>query len=65
MEVGGGDVTAALDLAEAERVQVGVELPDHGFGDGFADPVLVDLFQADAVLDGVAGEGSGEGIEVS
>ncbi|MEU8837035.1 hypothetical protein [Streptomyces sp900116325] len=65
LEVGGGDVAAALDLSGAEGVQVGVELADDRLGEGFADAVLVLLFQTDPVLDRVAGEGSRESVQVS
>ncbi|WP_406211988.1 hypothetical protein [Streptomyces canus] len=65
LPVGGWEVAAALDLSEAEGVQVGVELADDRFGDGLADAVFVGFLDADAVLDRVAGEGSGEGVQLS
>jgi len=61
LPVGGREVAAALDLSEAE----GVELADDRFGNSLADAVFVGFLDADAVLDRVAGEGSGEGVQLS
>jgi hypothetical protein len=52
---------AAACSALAEEVEVGVQLADHGLGDGLADLVLVGFLRGDAMGEGVVDGGSGEG----
>ncbi|MEV3959245.1 hypothetical protein [Streptomyces albogriseolus] len=65
LQVVGGEGALAAGPPQAEKVEVGVELADHRFGDRLADLVLVSLLFGDAVEGGVTDEGGREVVRGS